>query len=216
MVRILIADDHEMIRRGLRNLLEKHSGWEVCGEAANGRQAVELATKLHPDVVLLDLSMPEMNGLEATHQIKKALPNTEILVFTIHETDDFVRDALRAGALGYLLKSDAAMHVTAAVDALCAHKPFFTGNVSKSMLEVYLARHRESVGDASPVAQLTAREREIVQLLAEGRSNKSVSALLGVSVKTAETHRAAVMKKLGLKSLAELVRYAIRNRMVEP
>jgi DNA-binding NarL/FixJ family response regulator len=216
MVRILIADDHEMIRRGLRDLLERHPGWAICAEAANGRQAVELATKLHPDVVLLDLSMPEMNGLEATHQIKKTLSNTEILVFTVHETEDFVRDALRAGALGYLLKSDAAMHVTAAVEALCAHKPFFTGNVSKAMLEIYLARSRESIGDAASVAQLSAREREIVQLLTEGRSNKAASALLGISTKTVETHRAAVMKKLGLKSIAELVRYAIRNRMIEP
>jgi DNA-binding NarL/FixJ family response regulator len=216
MIRILIADDHEMIRRGLRDLLEKHPGWEVCGEAANGRQAVELATKLSPEVVLLDLSMPEMNGLEATYQIKKALPNTEILVFTMHETEDFVRDALGAGALGYLLKSDAAMHITAAVEALCAHKPFFTGTVSRAMLEIYLARYRESLGDEASVAQLTAREREVVQLLAEGRSNKAVSALLGISTKTAETHRAAVMRKLGVKSLAELIRYAVRNRIIEP
>jgi DNA-binding NarL/FixJ family response regulator len=214
MVRILIADDHEIMRQGLRDLLEKHEGWEVCAEASNGRQAVELAIKLRPLVVILDISMPEMNGLEATRQIKKALPDTEVLIFSMHENEDFVQDVLNAGALGYLLKSDAALNVTAAIEALCEHEPYFTRKVARTMLDVYLQRKREN-GELAP-RQLTAREREIVQLLAEGRGNKSVSALLGVSVKTVETHRAAIMKKLGLRSLAEMVRYAIRNRMIQP
>ncbi len=215
MLRILIADDHEVIRRGLRDLLEKHVGWQICAEASNGREAVERAMSLPPHVVVLDLAMPEMNGFEATRQIKKALPNTEVLAFSMHEAEDIVRDVLAAGALGYLLKSDAAMHITAAVEALSEHKPYFTATVSKAMLDTYIERYRANE-TISPASRLTAREREVVQLLAEGRSNKSVSARLGISIKTAETHRAVAMKKLGIKSVAELVRVAIRNRIIEP
>jgi DNA-binding NarL/FixJ family response regulator len=216
MVRILIADDHEMIRQGLRRLLEQRPGWEIVAEATTGREAVELATKLTPQVIILDLAMPELNGLEATRQIKKAMPATEVLVFTMHETEDLIRDVLNAGARGYLVKSDAARHIVMAVEALAEHKPYFTWKVSKTMLDAYLKR-----GDANAVRppafhQLTAREREIIQLLAEGRSNKAVSALLGISVKTVETHRAAIMKKLSISSIAELVRYAVRNKIVEP
>ncbi len=214
MLRILIADDHPMIRQGLRQLLEQQRDWEVCAEASTGRQAVELASKLAPHVVVLDLAMPELNGLEATRQIKKALPNTEILVFTMHETEDLTRDVLSAGALGYLLKSDASRHIVAAIQALAEHQPYFTWKVSKTMLDVYI-KHGQSPDKVPAFNQLTAREREIVQLLAEGRSNKAVSALLGISVKTAETHRAAIMKKLGISSIAELVRYAIRNSIIE-
>jgi DNA-binding NarL/FixJ family response regulator len=214
MLRILIADDHPMIRQGLRQLLEGQNDWEVCAEASTGREAVELALKLCPHVVVLDLAMPELNGLEATRQIKKALPNTEILIFTMHETQDLTRDVLGAGARGYLLKSDASRHIVAAVQALAEHKPYFTWKVSKTMLDIYI-KHGQS-HDKTPVfSHLTAREREIVQLLAEGRSNKAVSALLGISVKTVETHRAAIMKKLGINSIAELVRYAIRNSVIE-
>ncbi len=215
MVRILIADDHEMIRRGLRHVLEQHPGWEICGEAANGRQAVELALKTIPNVVLLDLSMPEMNGLEATRAIRKALPHTEVLVFTVHETEELMRDVLSAGARGYLLKADASRNIVAAVEALADHKPYFTWKVSKSMLDTYLAHGQASRENAPAFSQLTAREREVIQLLAEGRSNKAVSALLGISVKTVETHRAAIMKKLGISSIAELVRYAIRNKVID-
>jgi DNA-binding NarL/FixJ family response regulator len=217
MIRILIADDHEMMRRGLRNVLEQHEGWEVVGEASNGRQAVDLARKTVPNVVVLDLSMPEMNGLEATRAIKKLLPQAEILVFTVHETEGLMRDVLSSGARGYLLKADASRHIIAAVEALAEHKPYFTWKVSKTMLDTYLM-HGQSQQDGGAPAfnQLTAREREVIQLLAEGRSNKAVSALLGISVKTVETHRAAIMKKLGISSIAELVRYAIRNRVIEP
>jgi DNA-binding NarL/FixJ family response regulator len=216
MIRILIADDHEMTRRGLRNILEQHEGWEVVGEASNGRQAVELARKTVPNVIVLDLSMPEMNGLEATRAIKKLLPQAEILVFTVHETEGLMRDVLSAGARGYLLKADASRHIIAAVEALAEHKPYFTWKVSKTMLDTYLT-HGQSQQEGAPAFNyLTAREREVIQLLAEGRSNKAVSALLGISVKTVETHRAAIMKKLGISSIAELVRYAIRNRVIEP
>lgn len=204
-----------MIRRGLRHILEQHEGWVICGEASNGRQAVEIANKTIPNVVLLDLSMPELNGLEATRAIKKALPHTEVLIFTVHETEELIRDVLGAGARGYLLKADAARHIVAAVEALIDHKPYFTWKVSKTMLDTYLA-YGHSMPDKAPAFnQLTAREREVIQLLAEGRSNKAVSALLGISVKTVETHRAAIMKKLGISSIAELVRYAIRNRVIE-
>ncbi len=215
MLRILIADDHEMIRAGLRKVLEQHEGWEVCGEASNGRDAVDLAKKLCPQVVVLDLAMPELNGLEATRYIKKALPKTEVLIFTMHETEELMRDVLKAGARGYLLKADAARHIVAAVEALAEHKPYFTWKVAKTMLDAYLAQERGSDGGTPSFNELTPREREIIQLLAEGRSNRAVSALLGISVKTVETHRAAIMKKLGISSLAELVRYAIRNSVIE-
>lgn len=215
MLRILIADDHEMIRRGLRLILEQHDGWQVCAEASNGLQAVDLAEKCCPHVAVIDLAMPELNGFEATRRIKKALPNTEVLILTIHDMEQQVRDVLSAGARGYLLKSDAARHIVAAVEALAEHKPYFTWKVSKTMLDGYLA-HRQASHDHAPVFnQLTPREREIVQVLAEGRSNKAVSALLGISVKTVETHRATIMKKLGISSIAELVRYAIRNAVIQ-
>jgi DNA-binding NarL/FixJ family response regulator len=211
-VRILIADDHEMIRRGLRSLLEQHQGWEVY-EASNGREAVERAKKLLPRVVVLDLSMPEMNGFEAIHHIKAEVPNCEVLVFTVHEAEDYVIDALRAGALGYLLKSDAALHVTAAVEALSESKPYFTWSVAKTMLDIYTAQARAK---KSSLDLFSIREREVIQLLAEGRSNKAVSQILGISVKTVETHRSAVMRKLGAKSIPELIRFAVRKKVIEP
>jgi DNA-binding NarL/FixJ family response regulator len=212
MLRIMIADDHDMIRQGLRHLLEQHEDWQICAEASTGRQAVELAERTRPHVVVLDLAMPELNGLEVTRQIKKMLPDSEILIFTVHETEELTRDVLSAGALGYLVKSDAARHIVSAVEALSEHKPYFTWRVSKIMLDAYLLR-----GEASTKMRpaLTAREREIVQLLAEGRSNKAVSVVLGISVKTIETHRAAIMRKLGIGSIAELVRYAIRNKVID-
>ena len=214
MVRILIADDHEMLRRGLRQTLQQHPSWEICGEASNGRQAVEIAEKTVPHVALLDLSMPEMNGLEATRAIKKASPHSEVLILTVHETDALIREVLGAGARGYLLKTDPARQIVAAIEALAEHKPYFTWNVSKTMLDSYLAR--ESGTDRPPVlSHLTNREREVLQLLAEGRSNRAVSALLSISVKTVETHRTAMMKKLGIGSIAELVRYALRNSVIQ-
>jgi DNA-binding NarL/FixJ family response regulator len=216
MLRILIADDHEIIRRGLCNLLERHEGWEICAEASNGREAVEFAVKLRPQVVVLDLAMPELNGFEATRRIKQALPNTQVLIFSVHEAEDFVRDALEAGALGYLLKTDAALHVTAAVEAVAEHKPYFTASVSKTLLRTYVAQAKARPEAASSIGQLTGREREMAQLLAEGHTARGASVLLGISAKTAETHRARLMAKLGLRSVAELVRFAIRHKMIEP
>jgi DNA-binding NarL/FixJ family response regulator len=214
MLTILLADDHQVIRQGLRQLVQAHADWQVCAEASTGRQAVELALKHRPQIVVLDLAMPELNGLEATRQIKKALPNTEVLIFTVHETEDLTRDVLGAGARAYLLKSDASRQIVAAIEALAEHKQYFTWKVAKTMLDAYLKQGQPSSDKAPRFNQLTAREREIVQLLAEGHSNKAVAALLRISVKTVETHRAAVMKKLGISSIAELVRYAIRNSVI--
>ena len=212
MVRILIADDDVTVRTRLRRLLEKKRDWQVCGEAASGPQAIELALRLSPHVAVLDLAMPEINGLEATRQIRKALPDTEVLIFATHEADDLTRDLLSAGARGYLLKSDADEKIIAAVDALSQHRPYLTWKATRAVLDVYL---KHGNAGTRPFRILTAREREVLQLLAEGRGNTAISALLSISVKTVETHRAAIMKKLGISSLAELVRYAICNSVIE-
>ena len=212
LVRILLADDHDVVRKGLRGLLEVNSAWQVCGEATNGRDAVKLAMELKPDLAVLDLEMPELNGLEATRQIKKDLPDLEVLIFTMHETDQFIRDALVAGARGFVLKADAGRYLVEAVEALSRHKPFFTSKASETLLEKFL----ESTAASIEVDRLTDREREIVQLLAEGKGNKEISAILYISVKTVETHRAAIMRKLKINSIVDLVRYAIRNNWIKP
>jgi DNA-binding NarL/FixJ family response regulator len=214
MVRILLADDHDVVRRGLRDILNAHTGFEVCGEAANGREAVKLALKLKPDVAVLDLSMPELNGLEATRQIRHELPRTEVLIFTMHETEHLMREVLTAGARGYVLKTDAGRHLISAVEALSHHKPFFTAKISETLLDAYL-KSAVKPDERSVFRTLTDREREIVQMLAEGKSNKEIAAQLSISVKTVETHRATVMRKLGINSIVELVHYAIRNQLVE-
>jgi DNA-binding NarL/FixJ family response regulator len=215
-VRIVIADDHEVVRRGMRVLLESHPDWEVVGETANGREAVEMATALAPDVVVLDVTMPELNGLEATRRIRAAVPGAEVLVLTVHESEQVVREVLDAGARGYVLKSDAGHDLVAAVEALCHHRPFFTSTVATMVLEGYLGRPARTFSSVPSGRRLTSRESEVVQLLAEGRSNKEVAETLGISVKTAEAHRSNVMRKLDLHSISELVRYAVRNKMVEP
>jgi DNA-binding NarL/FixJ family response regulator len=215
-VRILIADDHEVVRRGMRVLLESHPDWEVVGETANGREAVELAAALAPDVVVLDIPMPGLNGLEATRRIRSAVPGAEVLVLTVHESEQVVREVLDAGARGYVLKSDAGHDLVAAVDALAHRRPFFTSTVATMVLEGYLGRPAPASSGAPSGRRLTSRESEVVQLLAEGRSNKEVAETLGISVKTAEAHRSNVMRKLDLHSIGELVRYAVRNKMVEP
>jgi DNA-binding NarL/FixJ family response regulator len=212
MVGILLADDHDVVRRGVRSLLEAHPGWQVCGEAANGREAVRLAARLKPDIAVLDLEMPELNGLEATRQIKRKLPGTEVLIYSIHETEQLIREVLAAGARGYVLKADAGRQLVDAVEALSRHQPFFTARASEALLETFL----KSPMASGEVSLLTDREREVVQLLAEGKVNKEVASALGISVKTVETHRAAVMRKLGMNSIVELVHYAIRNQLVRP
>lgn len=216
MIRILLADDHDVVRRGLSALLANRADWQVVGEAQNGREAVSLALKLKPNVAVLDLSMPELNGLEATRQIRKEVPETEVLVFSMYESEQFVRDLLAAGARGYVLKSDVTTQLLTAVETVARHKPFFTSEVAERVLEGFLKLGELSGGEGSATGILTPREREIVQLLAEARSNKEVSTILGISVKTVETHRASIMRKLGISSIVDLVHYAIRNNLVSP
>jgi DNA-binding NarL/FixJ family response regulator len=214
-LRILLADDHEVVRRGLSVLLRARSDWEVCGEASNGREAVEKALELNPDIVILDVGMPNLNGLEATRQIIKAKPGTRILILTLHDSGALVRDVVNAGARGFLLKSDAARDLVTAVDALCENKTYFTPKVASMVLEGYLRKTASDTPfEVSPRARLTPREREIVQLLAEGKSSREVAEALGLSVKTAETHRANIMRKLHLHSVSDLVLYAVRNNIV--
>jgi DNA-binding NarL/FixJ family response regulator len=211
-LRILLADDHEVIRHGVRKLIEKETGWEVCGEAVDGRKAVALAEKLTPDVVVLDIGMPGLNGLDAARQIKRALPKTEVLIFTGEASEQLIHDVFAAGARSYILKSDLGQHLVAAIRALGQHKHYFTNHIS----EVVFARYLDGACGAGKdkTEGLTPREREIVQLLGEGNSNKEAGALLGISTKTVETHRATTMRKLRLDSFADLVRYAIRNKII--
>jgi DNA-binding NarL/FixJ family response regulator len=211
--RILIADDHELVRKGLRAVLQSQPGWVVCGEAATGREAVQKALETRPHVVIMDLTMPELNGLEATRQIRKALPDTEVLILSMHHSEQLVHEILTAGARGYILKSDAGDAIVTALASLRQHKPFFTSKVSELLLSSYLDPGRSLAGE--PPA-LTPREREIVQLIAEGKSTKEVASFLDISEKTAETHRTNLMRKLGIHSVSELVRYAIRNQLITP
>lgn len=215
--RILVADDHEVVRHGLRVLLEAQPGWQVCGEAITGREAVQQVKQLKPDLVVLDITMPDLNGLEALRQILKVAPRTQVLVLTVHESDEIVHRVLAAGARGYLLKSDAGRDLVAAVEALSQRKSFFTSRVAERVLEGYLkgnGKVKEQEGSAAAVDDsLTPREREIIQLLAEGRSTKEVATRLSISIHTAVTHRANIMRKLKIHSVSDLVRYAIRNNL---
>jgi DNA-binding NarL/FixJ family response regulator len=214
-VRILIADDHQVVRTGLRALLESRAGWQVCAEAANGREAVEKAGQLKPDVAVLDIGMPLLNGVEATRQIRKLSPQTEILILTMHDSELLVQEVLEAGAHGYILKDDADRNLIAAVDALRRHKPFLSSRVSEAVSGTTGPHGDGSALSQSSRSRLTPREREIVQLLAEGKSNKEVAGYLGISVKTAETHRANIMLKLDFHSITDLVRYAVRNKIIQ-
>ena len=216
MVRILLADDHDVVRRGLRALLQEHSDWEVCGEAPSGREAVDLARELQPDIAIVDLMMPDLNGLETTRQIRKASGRTQVLIFTMHQNEALVHDVLDAGARGYLLKTDAEEHVVTAIEALLRHQPYFSAQISETVLEGFLRSGRQGVGVDPAMPRLTPREREIIQLLAEGNRNKKIAQTLGISVKTVETHRTTLMRKIGVKSIVELVRYAVRNHLTEP
>jgi DNA-binding NarL/FixJ family response regulator len=211
-LRILIADDHEIVRRGVRGLVEQRTDWEICGEAADGRAAVALAEKLKPNVVVIDLGMPELGGLEAARQIRRANAATEVLIFTGHEDEQLIHDVFAAGARSYILKIDVGHHLIAAIEALGQHMHYFTNRTS----EVIFARYLEGRSGSGQEKRegLTPREREIVQLLAEGKSNKQVAAILGISIKTVETHRAAVMRRLRFDSFADLVRYAIRSKII--
>ena len=214
-LRILIVDDHAVVRRGVRSLLESEKGFEITGEATTGREAVDMARRLQPDVVVMDLSLPELNGLDATRQILKDSPRSEILVLTMHHSEELARDVLQAGARGYVLKSDADQSLIAAVNSLREHKPFLSSKVTEFVLDDYL-RRTDALDEALTREAVTTREREIIQLLAEGKSNKEAASTLGISVKTIEAHRANIMRKLRLRSVSELVRYAIRNKIVQP
>lgn len=218
-MRILIADDHEVVRRGLRALLDTDRDgrqWTVCGEASTGQEAVETAKQLKPDVVILDISMPRLNGLDAARMILKTAPHTKILILTMHESEELIRNVLDTGARGYVFKSDAGRDLVAAVDAVQRGKFFFTSKVGEKVLRGYLTGQGGAEAILESQQQLTPREREIVQLLAEGKSSKEVAMALNLSVKTAETHRANIMRKLDLHSISELVRYAIRNNITQP
>jgi DNA-binding NarL/FixJ family response regulator len=209
---ILIADDYDIVREGMRAVIERRSGWKVCGLARTGREAVEIALSLKPDIVVMDMSMPELNGVDATRQIRRQRPETEVLIFTAHETDDLIRDAFEAGAKGFVNKAEAPGLLIEALESLSQHKPFFAAKVSEILFSNIVGRRAE----IEPGQRLSGREREVVQLLVDGKSNKEVAEALGVSVRTAETHRASILRKLNLDSIASLVRYAIRNHLIEP
>jgi len=215
-MRILIADDHDIIRRGLKALLSSHAGWEVCAEAKTGREAVSLAEETLPDIVVMDISMPELNGLEAARRIHKLLPKTEILILSIHFSDQLVRDILDVGARAYIMKSDADRDLLAAIEAIANRRSFFTSKAAEMMLNTATNNHPGSELETVRKNRITSREREIIQLLAEGKSSKEAAVSLGISVKTAETHRANIMRKLDLHSISELVLYAVKNNIVEP
>lgn len=215
MIRILLADDHEVMRRGLRGLLETHEDWQVCGEAGNGRQAVEMAVKLKPEIVVLDLSMPELNGFEAAAQIHSALPETEILIFTMHESEELIREALSSGVRAVVVKSDVEGHLIAAVESLLRHDVYFSPRVSETLRDAMMRAPEDATANSSP-DRLTERELEVTTLLAEGKSNKEVATALSISVRTVETHRAGIMRKLEINSIVELVHYAVRHKLISP
>jgi DNA-binding NarL/FixJ family response regulator len=209
-VRILLADDHEIVRHGLRRLLETQPGWQICGEAGSGTEAVEQARHLRPDVAILDYSMPQLNGAEAARQILAHLPQTEVLILTMHDSEQLLREVLSLGVRGYVLKSDAMSEMVAAVRSLIEHKRFLSPAASGLAVEGFLRGSEPEAQD-----RLTPREREIVRLLTGGKSNKEVAVALDISVKTVEAHRANIMHKLNLSAFSDLVHYAIRTKIVE-
>jgi DNA-binding NarL/FixJ family response regulator len=209
--RIIIVDDHDAIRRGVRQLLENEPYFEVVGEAADGRTALELAREVKPDIAILDYSIPEMNGLDLSHALKRELPRIEILLYTMHDREEIVLDVLQAGVRGFVLKSEAETHLIQALQALSIHRPYFSGAISDALLDQFLESRPHALASS-----LTHREREIVQQVAEGRINKEIAWRLNISVKTVETHRASAMRKLKLRTTADLVRYAVRNQLIQP
>jgi|ERR1039457_247374 DNA-binding NarL/FixJ family response regulator len=214
-LRILIADDHEVVRRGLCTLIQAHEGWEICGEANDGRQALEMAKQLKPDVVILDIGMPNLNGLAATRLLSQQRPEQKIIVLTITDSDRVIREALDAGARGFVLKSDAARDLVLAVEALQRNRMFFTPRVNDMVLAGFLDKNSGTGVASQPSPKLTQREREVIQLLAEGKSSKEVACLLNLSTKTAETHRSNIMRKLDFHSIRDLVVYAVKNDIIQ-
>jgi len=213
-LRILIADDHGLVRRGAREVLHSRRGWRVVGEAANGREAVQKAKELKPDVAVVDIGMPELDGVEVARQIRETVPETKVLVLSMHESDQMVRRALQAGARGYLLKSDLTECLAKAVQAVAEGKRFLTLKVSEIVLEGFLNTNSQHQHGKRAGPGTTPREFEIIRLLAEGKTNKEIAAQLGITVRTVETHRAKIMLKLGLHSLAEIIHYAMRHGII--
>ena len=211
MLRILIADDHEIVRRGVRDIIASQSGWEVCGEAADGREALEIGLREKPDIAILDVSMPLLNGIAVTRQLREALPKLEVLLFSMYDDEQTVSGGVAAGARGYLNKTDSDEHLVAAVSALGAHRPYFSAAVSE------LLRSATKYGrKRSRLESFTGRELEVAQLIAEGHSNKQIARRLTISVKTVESHRAAAMRKAGVRTAAEFVRFAIKHNLIQP
>lgn len=213
-INILIVDDHAVVRRGLRALLETHRGWKVCGEACDGNEAVRKAEENQPDVVILDVSMPEMNGVMATVRIREVAPHAKVLVLTMHSSEELIQSCLNAGAQGYVLKSDAERDLIFAVDLLIQNKTFFTQAATNVVLDNL--RNQNGAKKKALTELLTSREQEVMQLLAGGRTNKEVASTLGIGTRTVESHRGKIMSKLHLQTATDLVRYAIRNKFVEP
>lgn len=207
----MIVDDHDAIRRGIRQLIEATPYYQVVGEAADGRTALELARKTRPDIAVLDYSIPDLNGLDLSHALKREFPRLEILIYTMHDREEIVMEVLRAGVRAFVLKSDAEKHLIAALDALAIHRSYFSSAISDALLSQFLESK-----PASLATILTHREREVVQQVAEGRINKEIAHRLSISIMTVETHRASAMRKLKLRTTADLVRYAVRNQLIQP
>jgi DNA-binding NarL/FixJ family response regulator len=215
-LRILLADDHQITLAGLRTVLESQEGWQICGEATTGREAVEQARHLKPDVVVMDFSMPEMNGLEATRRIRECLPDTEVLILTMHESRTLAQEALAIGARGFVLKTEANGKLIAAVKKVSEHQVFYTQKASKMVLEAVEQNNVTSATTETENPALTPREQEVVRLIASGKTTKQVAESLQISIKTAEVHRNNIMHKLDLHNAVDLVRYAIRSNLVSP
>jgi DNA-binding NarL/FixJ family response regulator len=215
MLRFLLADDHQVVRQGLRSILEAQHDCQVVAEAADGRRAVALTKELNPDIAILDITMPALNGLDAMRQILKSRPKTKVLILTMHGSDSVITEALEAGARGYIMKSDAGRDLVDAIESLGRNKTYFTSRVSQMLLDGFLTGASRAQAQTSGAVRLSPRQREIVQLLAEGNSSKDVALALGLSVKTAETHRANIMRKLDCHTVSDIVRYAIRNNIIE-
>jgi DNA-binding NarL/FixJ family response regulator len=213
--RILVADDHDLIRRGLKALLESHHGWEICGEAHTGSEAVGKAQELKPDIAILDIGMPDLNGLEAARKIRKASPQTKILVLSVHYSDQLIRDTVETGVHGYIVKSDSDRDLVRAVEALTSHKPFFTPRATEVLASTVNVTACSLASNQGAKDRHTSREREVVQLLCAGRTSREVAERLGTSIKTVETHRANIMGKLEIHSVTQLVRYAVRNQIAQ-
>ena len=213
-IKVLLADDHTIVRKGLCSLLEGEADIEVIGEAENGREAIKLAEKLHPDIVVMDISMPGLNGLEATRQLKKHLPEIKILILTMHANEEYVFQTLQAGAEGYLVKKAAPSELVLAIREVHQDNFFLSPTISRTVIDEYIRRANKIIGEGDALIKLTARETEVLQLIAEGRKNREIAELLFISIKTVETHRAHIMDKLDIHSTAELTQYAISKGII--